>query len=53
MTDVEILQTVVKLEQFRVNKGHRPHRPQRLYVYKVEVGDDMQQNIVRQTVQPE
>jgi len=50
VTDVEISLTVVMLGWFLINVGHYPHRLQRLYVYKVEVGNDMQQNIVRQAV---
>ena len=42
VTDVEISQTVVTLVQFLVSEGYHPHRPQGLYVYEVEVGDDVQ-----------
>lgn len=42
VTDVEISQTVSTLVQFRVNEGYYSHRPQRLHVHKVEVGNDVQ-----------
>lgn len=42
VTDVEILLTIVMLEWFLVNVGQYPHRLQRLYVYKVKVGNDVQ-----------
>ena len=42
MTDVEISLTIVTLGWFLMNEGHYPHRLQRLYVYKVEVGNNVQ-----------
>ena len=42
VTDAEISQTAATLVQFRVNEEYYPHRPQRLHVHEIEVGDDVQ-----------
>ena len=42
VTDVAISWTIVTLGKLLMNERRYSHRLQRLYVYEVEVGDDMQ-----------